>query len=49
MEATPAQIESLKKLTKEMSPADLFVLEGALQTLQQEESVRLVTRFREVE
>jgi hypothetical protein len=43
MEATPAEIESLKKLTKEMSPADLSVLEGVLQALQEQESVRLVT------
>ncbi len=43
MEATPSQIESLKRQMREMSAADLSVLEGALQTLQQEESVRLVT------
>ena len=43
MEPTPSQIESLKKLMKEMSAADLSILEAVPQTLEQEETVRLVT------
>jgi len=43
MEATPAQLESLKTLMREMSAADLSILETVPQTLEQEESVRLVT------
>jgi hypothetical protein len=43
MEATPSQIESLKKLVREMSAADLSILAAVPQTLQQEENVRLAT------
>jgi hypothetical protein len=43
MEATPSQIESLKKLIKEMSAADLSILEAVPEALQQEECVRLAT------
>ena len=43
MEATPSQIESLKTLMKEMSAADLSILEAVPQALQQEETVRLAT------
>jgi hypothetical protein len=43
MEATPTQIEALKTLMREMSAADLSILEAVPETLQQEESVRLAT------
>jgi hypothetical protein len=43
MEATPTQIEALKTLMREMSAADLSILEAMAQTLQQEETVRLAT------
>jgi len=35
MEATPAQLESLKTLMREMSAADLSILETVPQTLEQ--------------
>jgi hypothetical protein len=43
MEPTPAQLESLKTLMRQMSAADLSILEAVPQTLEQEESVRLAT------
>ena len=43
MEATPSQVEALKPLMREMSAADLSILEAVPQTLLQKESVRLVT------
>ena len=43
MEATPSQIEALKTLMREMSAADLSILEAVPQSLQQEESVRIAT------
>jgi hypothetical protein len=43
MEATPAQLESLKTLMRGMSAADLSILEAVPQTLEQEESVSLAT------
>jgi ERCC4-type nuclease len=43
MEATRSQIESLKTLLKEMSAADLSILEAVPETLRQEETVRLAT------
>ena len=43
MEATRSQIESLKTLLKEMSAADLSILEVVPETLRQEETVRLAT------
>jgi hypothetical protein len=43
MEAMPAQLESLKTLMREMSAADLSILETVPQALEQEDSVRLAT------
>ena len=43
MEATPSQIEALKTLMREMSAADLSILEAVPQTLLQEESIMLAT------
>src|ERR1700684_4271171 len=43
MEPTPAQLESLKTLMRQMSAADLSILEAVPQALEQEESVRLAT------
>jgi hypothetical protein len=43
MDATPAQIEALKTLMREMSAADLSTLEAVPQALQEQETVRLAT------
>ena len=43
MEATPSQIEALKLLMREMSAADLSILEVLPQTLQEKDCVRLAT------
>jgi hypothetical protein len=43
MDLTEAHIESLKTFLKEMSAADLSILEALPESLKQEETVRLVT------